>query len=320
MSLNVLSIDWDYFMDCTNEERNDMFPDGGSEDIGVSTSTMVWGIRYGATRLNKWLNKDRKELTDVGIDREKLDIVKQLILEGVNSGCTLMFADSHAEIYSTIYNRRRNKRTKFNVYNIDHHSDCYDIGDDVNCGNWVNHLDKEGVISKYVWIKGDSNEELGEDTLTCETKVTDDLSVLKHKGWDVIFICRSSIWSPPHLDVEFNEFYAYLDAWLSLNLNPKFFIDRFSAIEGNIDLEAKREYAIKQISKCNLSDNNVVSLQEYLDAVSSPNVTPEMLIESGKDKSKSIYDVMREVTRHNRENCDCTEELEALQEIINNMD
>jgi hypothetical protein len=32
-TLNVLSIDWDYFINATYLERGSMFPDGGNENI-----------------------------------------------------------------------------------------------------------------------------------------------------------------------------------------------------------------------------------------------------------------------------------------------
>ena len=270
--MNVLSIDWDYFVDCTNTERADMFPDGGSEEIGISTSTFIWGMRYGVSRANKNRHPERREILDIGVKEKELQHVMATILMNVSSGCRFMFADSHADIYQFIKESKRTNNTKFDLFNIDHHSDCYNIGNDVNCGNWVNKLDAEGLLRRYTWIKGDNRDTIPEGTLTCQTKVTNKISAIDDRGWDLIFVCRSSIWSPPHLDKKFNEFYEYLDWWLGLELNPKFFVDRFSMIEDRLDGET--EVAEQQL------------------------------------------ELMSEVAKYNKENCDCTEELKELQKIM----
>ena len=45
--VKVLSIDWDYFIKATANEREFMFPDGGNEDLPESVQNSVWASHYG---------------------------------------------------------------------------------------------------------------------------------------------------------------------------------------------------------------------------------------------------------------------------------
>ena len=48
-----VSIDWDFFIDATAEERLLMFPDGGTENLPDSIKKYVWDSRYSDPRLEK---------------------------------------------------------------------------------------------------------------------------------------------------------------------------------------------------------------------------------------------------------------------------
>lgn len=270
MTKNVLSIDWDYFVNCTDDDRSELFPDGGSEDIGINLSTIAWLGRYASSSLYKESHPNHRELKDIGIKEKEFEYVLENVVFNVNSGCHVLFADSHADIYDFIHEHLK-KNDKIRVYNLDHHSDCYNIGDDINCGNWANKLADERTMTRYTWIRGDHDEDIS-NSLKCKTTVTDDITVIEDIGWDMIFVCRSSIWSPPHLDKDFNRFYERMDMFMNLGFNPNFFIDRYSVIGERLDTEISY--------------------------------------------TKKMFEMMKDTAKFNKENCDCTEELNKMKEIF----
>lgn len=194
---NVLSIDWDYFMDCSNYQREALFPDGGNENIGVAMGTFVWATRYA----------HHPEIGDIGVI-DDLDTLINAIREGwLKYDGTVYVADSHKEIY---YHLRRQLRDKadvhLNIFNIDHHHDYYNhnIETEVNCGNWMNALADKSKFNlpsvkgvDYYWCKRDDScdIEVDKDWFHCIN-----FEDVFNRDWDFIFICKSPVWAPPHLD------------------------------------------------------------------------------------------------------------------------
>ena len=236
MKLNVLSIDWDYFIDATYDERLMSFPDGGNEAIGSGLSNYVWSMRYGDTRIQRDAGYINRAIEDMYIRLDELDIIKRAILN-VKLSTRIVFADSHVDIYEFLTEKQSVACRQFNIFNIDHHSDCYNIGGELNCGSWVNRLDDDSYISKYVWIKNeDSGEEKINTTLkNCKARETSNINTVDNVVWDYIFICRSSVWSPPHLDKHFNELYHFIAVQLGRNFNPDFFTDRYVPMVNEIE-------------------------------------------------------------------------------------
>lgn len=271
MTKNVLSIDWDYFMDCTDAERFIMFPDGGNENIGINLSTFIWLGRYASSYVYKEEHPGQRGLDEIGIKEKEFEYILRNVVLNVNAGCHVSFADSHAEIYDFIHEHTK-KNDKVRVYNVDHHSDCYNMGDEVNCGNWANKLSDEGIMTRYTWVRGDNEDEIDSDTLKCRFNVTRDITALEGIGWDMIFVCRSSVWSPPHLDKDFNRLYERMNMFMNLGFNPNFFVDRYSAITEKLDSEIS---CVRQMNS-----------------------------------------MLEETKRHNKENCDCTEELNKLKAMF----
>lgn len=232
MKYNVLSIDWDYFIDATSDERLLLFPDGGTEDVSLSLSNYIWAIRYAESSINKELGVCDKCIEDIGIRENELLYIYRCLSFAKNNAL-ITISDSHADIYDFLIESNPNPCKQFNIYNIDHHSDCYNIGNDVNCGNWVNRLDDKGYINSYTWIKNsDSDNSLVKSTLSCETKEkTILIDTLNDIDWDYIFICRSSVWSPPHLDLDFNEFHDVLYNLCDVEFNHDFFINRYGELK-----------------------------------------------------------------------------------------
>ena len=188
--MRILSIDWDYFMNCSDEFRALNFPDGGNERIGSALSTWIWGSRYGFN----------PEIEKVKLLESDLDAVKKLL--DYNKGCYyLITADSHKHLGEFILAPDMEKTfEKEDIYiaNIDHHHDAYGIGDALNCGNWINK-----VVEKYPKTKIDWVGNCDSDKVELENVSRVSLDSLKEKDFDIVYLCRSGVWSPPHLDKQF---------------------------------------------------------------------------------------------------------------------
>lgn len=231
----VLSIDWDYFVNATLNERLEMFPDGGNENLPDGISKFVWSTRYATY----------PQLRGIEVDVDALDILKGFISK--NYCKAVVVDDSHRGIWDAIVNHYQYKSHRsLDLINIDFHHDMYE--NDlrlVDCGNWVNCLfeatDKRGnrklrdKSSHYYWIaREDSDDNISEECQRLGYMSKKDISFLKTlEGFecDLLFICRSGIWSPPHLDDEFINFYDWCidhtDTWELPKVNKKVYDSRY---------------------------------------------------------------------------------------------
>lgn len=200
-----LSVDWDYFVDASLEDRCYKFPDGGNEDLDFQLQNIVWRFRY----------NDHPEIKKMGLNEDYnslMDILTKFLMydsrNPIDSQYKILvgLAISHKYIYQYILDRTQPDE-EFEVYNVDFHHDMYyyrDPRNPLNCGNWVRELLKERPNMKYYWIKREDSEIalLGGEEIPKEMIVP--FKDLIDKDFDYIFMCRSDIWSPPHLDKTFN--------------------------------------------------------------------------------------------------------------------
>ncbi|WFA09004.1 hypothetical protein [Tissierella sp. Yu-01] len=98
------------------------------------------------------------------------------------------------------------------VVNIDFHHDYYHYfmgGDIYNCGNWLRRLVEDRPETKVKWIRReDSQISSLEGDFPFEN--TTNIKVLELDKFEYIFICKSPEWTPPHLDIKFNEFIDFI--------------------------------------------------------------------------------------------------------------
>lgn len=190
-----LSIDWDFFINATADERCILFPDGGSENLPDSIRKYIWDTRYGDPRLE-----------DIEVDFDALQYIRKLC----RSFCgKCLITESHKHAFDFIM-ENTTPDEQFEVYNIDFHHDLYDFGHKrVNCGNWVAKLKEKRPNMKYVWVNREDSEQLSKDEVQVvimqmsfdafKSRCGDDFQGLTNH----LFLCRSDMWSPPHLDVYF---------------------------------------------------------------------------------------------------------------------
>lgn len=249
LTFKALSVDWDYFVNCDAGFRYSQFPDGGNENLPQSVLDAVWQSRYAQS------NVKGHRIEDLGILDKDFNAVTKLIRKLSDRGVPVYYFDSHKyafNIITELFNRVIDGRDKdhillseigFKVTNVDYHSDVYDFGhdeDEPDCGNWLRHLmgyynlyDGNHYIDKdYVWIAREDSDTSSwdkSDTVCLNqgtvVKMSEDCSISDYldDDYNVVFICRSGCWSPPHLDTHLCEFLQSLKSY-----NGEKVIDRYT--------------------------------------------------------------------------------------------
>ena len=187
----ILSIDFDYFVNADYETRITSFPDG-HENFSPDLQKFIWDSYY-------------PDMQKIDIKENELNRVIEYAkgTYAIKKGLVFSF-ESHKELYDLIKNANMEK---CHVFNIDFHHDMYSIphGESkVDCGNWGTVLKEENPNFKLSWIACDDSDKsaLGVDEVDCYEII--DLDTLLENTpaecIDVVFICRSNMWTPPHLD------------------------------------------------------------------------------------------------------------------------
>lgn len=232
--LNVLSIDFDFFQD-VDAETLFYYPDG--HDFGTEFSKTIWAGHYA----NPY---EADRLNSVDINKKFFNAIKTIIVE--NSECckTAMVVNSHVNIYDFImeeYNTHNYRGV--NLVNVDMHHDMFNATNELDCGNWVSYIHKAIPDVCISWIANPVSQEaygLGENLMQY---VYLDLETIKKKKFDLVFLCRSDIWSPPHLDKYFDELYhlfalhynkIYVDKQITKPRDMKELIDQQKELYSNI--------------------------------------------------------------------------------------
>lgn len=238
--MKILSIDWDYFIEATAKQRCTLFPDGGSENIPSYIQKYVWSSHY--------INP---ELENITVKKQELDLLKEILSQNVQS---VMITDSHKHIYDFIIdNLDYDECNDIDITNIDFHHDLYGINDksrDLDCGNWAVKLIQEYNCS-YSWVnQNDSDKHLDDNDFININEIT--LNDIKNDDFDYIYICKSSMWSPPHLDKYFNEMFENFlhKSEIEVIYEPNVFNDRFD--ESLQDIIRQEKNMIKSIHNDNI--------------------------------------------------------------------
>lgn len=175
--MRLLSIDFDYFLDTDVFVRNNHFPDGTDlkEDCDREWErcyTLYPGIR------------------DIGVTEPEYSRITDIIRE--HKGL-FFHADSHREIVGLFDLLEPGSE----VINIDFHHDNYISGGNTpDCANWVRFLKDRYPDCRIRWIKR-SDSETASLTGDFPYEMSDECRI--EGSFDIIFLCFSPEWSPPHL-------------------------------------------------------------------------------------------------------------------------
>ena len=239
---NILSIDWDFFMK-TEAEDSILFPDGGNENLPYIIQYSIWTSHY--------LEKNSiggRRLRDIQVDSKEVQFVKKVIEKQMDPMC--MITDSHKHIYNFIKDVMSCEGyDTMNLVNVDFHHDVYShMGDDVvDCGNWMKKIidEYEGTNSIFTWVNRENSDvdDMGwEGDRISQTK---NLGIISEYDWDAIFICKSGMWSAPHLDKKFISTFQWMLDFFYVEYQSDVFKDRMIEIETMIeDMEKKMEKVI----------------------------------------------------------------------------
>jgi len=191
--VGILSIDFDYFIDASSQDRENYFPNGRDE-IPSNKLNSMWEERY----------LRYPELKKVGIIDDyyflktflmNLNIPKENIIK----------ADSHKYIKNLI--EKLPRILQLLIVNIDFHHDYYHYykgSDNCNCGNWLRRVIEERPDTKVKWIRRKDSQIYSLEGIF-PFEHTEDIKSICTDKFDYVFLCRSPEWSPTHLSGKFEE-------------------------------------------------------------------------------------------------------------------
>jgi hypothetical protein len=190
---NILSIDFDYFIDISAEDRERLFPDG-SDEIPHDELKLMWDESY----------EKYPEIKEIGVIQEYYylrELLKSLNIKQEH----ILIADTHKDIKKIIDLVPEGEQ--INIVNIDFHHDYYHYftgGDTYNCGNWLRRLVEDRPNTKVKWIRRDDSQISSLEGEFPFEHITN-IKSLESDKFDYIFICKSPEWTPPHMDQKFIE-------------------------------------------------------------------------------------------------------------------
>lgn len=199
--LRVLSIDFDYFQTVDKDTLFSCYPDG--IDLSTHLSTIVWASYYANPTTEK-------KLQAISINEDELYTMESILCEQ-DTSIPVMISQSHRHIYDFIINwMERSGRTNEDglcVSNVDMHHDFRNGNKELDCGNWISHLNEKYPSMGIEWIANPVSKTMyrldrWDDKDLIKYKVSD----MRETEFDAIFLCRSDNWLPPHLDIYFSEF------------------------------------------------------------------------------------------------------------------
>lgn len=194
----ILSVDWDYF-----------FPDVYWFDWSQKETSMMfleylWTIRYGNVHM---------KTGEIAKDMVKPD--QKLLHNFWEKVCPkepsmhLSICESHKDIIQILEAFFEHTVT-FSIWNFDQHHDAgYDMKE-LNCDNWVKHLYDSKRIHDYNVIyppwRFDDREEKAKIIYHSFYEFPD---LIYPEKFEIVFICRSSGWTPSWCDEEWIKFIEY---------------------------------------------------------------------------------------------------------------
>ena len=186
--MRILSIDFDYFIDTDMDTRIMCFPDG-HDNFAPAMTQFIWNMRYDF----------HDNIRDLGVIADYDKMCEYLKSRQVGK---VLIADSHREIAQFFDSVKPDEDLE--IINIDFHHDMYITGGNtLDCGNWLRFLADLKPDAHIKWVM---REDSDTEALTGEFPYATTTNIDEVQGeFDLIFICFSSPWTPPHLKPQFDE-------------------------------------------------------------------------------------------------------------------
>ena len=189
-----------------------MLPDSPNEIWTYDMHDAIWLGTYGAL-YTAGFDYSQEILSEPGYS-QLLNLIKNIRCKSseIHYGCSHYLAYPWA--VTKTYDKRKMTHTPYRLINIDFHCDLSDRGDDVDCDNWIRSLAQATKLKQYVWIGNPQSkyEQFQKQLIVDFKSDTIKFDIHSHLfdeyDWDVeeidhIFICKSPVWAPPHLDKDF---------------------------------------------------------------------------------------------------------------------
>lgn len=187
--MRILSIDFDYFIGTDIDTRNDLFPDG-SDNLDVQFLTKLWEEFY----------NEFPHIKDIDVIDSYYDLAKHIQSENYILNKDMFVANSHGDIYKIL--KDIPVEEPIDIVNVDFHHDYYHFfsrDNDLNCGNWVRRLYENRSDANITWCKRRDSDIRTLDGEFPHTIINEDIASLLNNKYDIIFLCLSPEWTPPHL-------------------------------------------------------------------------------------------------------------------------
>ena len=196
----VLSIDFDFFQIVSHETILRCYPDG--VDLPSFITEATWTSHYAS---------HEEEIMQIQTNKKQLkDLMK--IIAAQSPDVKIQITQSHRHAYKFI---KENISTDepCEIINIDMHHDMYNHKYEIDCGNWLSHIDSEYPNAHITWVENpESKNAYGTDIYnTKPIDIKQDFAFMKDMKFDMIFLCRSDSWLPPHLDPEFHKLKEFIE-------------------------------------------------------------------------------------------------------------
>jgi len=200
--LRVLSIDFDYFQVVDKDTVQSCYPDG--IDLDTSLSTIVWASHYA-------IPSQKEKLDKVFCNQEELRLIQHILNNNCKATAPVCIANSHVHIYDFIHESMESfAATSVDVTNVDMHHDLFNDNPYLDCGNWLMHIHNEIQNTRISWVANPVSEEVYGFNDQLKSMVLNTLESIKDRKFDIVFLCRSDNWLPPHLDNEFQELVDFI--------------------------------------------------------------------------------------------------------------
>ncbi len=196
-SLRILSIDFDIFQNIPDIEILSAFPDG--IDLSNDISCITWAGHYA----NNYENDLLKQVT---IHQQMLNDTIHMIEKGCTKTTPTMIVNSHKHIYDWIFQYDSDNIDRFEITHLDMHHDMFNNNPELDCGNWISHVKSRKHHTSVQWLCNPISKEVYGLQETTFNQVHSNIQSIIGKSFDLLFICKSANWLPPHLDSAFQDF------------------------------------------------------------------------------------------------------------------
>lgn len=213
--MNVLSIDWDYFVNANLDERISLFPDGGV--FSPILESTIWVNHYVS-------NQAKLE----AIRTSNISKIKTFFKKNGKDFKDILVCNAHEHCYKFVKDHIR-AGENLNLVNVDFHHDVYD-NKTLNSGSWLKYLMSE-YKGTFWWVRRATSQRPNNKQLK-SMSLDDALS----KHYDLVFICKSGLWSPPHLDNDFSDLVYCLQKNTNANIlaENNILTDRYADMQEDI--------------------------------------------------------------------------------------